>query len=1443
MKAMKKIRITAFFAALAIGIQGFAFAADDGFIYKNAFDSYISNVVPPEVKMLTNGEALVREDGKGNKALVITDNGATSEITVDTGELKGRYIVSAKFKSSDIMPNIEFGVYSSSENKKCPAVYVKEGAVSDASGKKIGTVGRGMYDEIALGFDTSAGVVSTAFNGMWKVSRQKVSSVPSKADRIYIKVTHKDRQNDIYVDDIKAYSGTKLDKTELKSSFNPTGYEYVKIDKSVPDRTVFDSGDIDDRMNIQSPWADSSFQPQGEKNIVKADMQDRFNPERKYGANGMYFEKSDEEPEGPIWNIYGTRLMQYKYVVAKADFMSTSFAPTTDLFYLVASYEGSRIDTPMVRFNSNGNIVTSSGNTVKTVKSGEWVNVIASIDCVEKKADIYINGEFADTVTLNKNLDNVGSLRIWIEYGAGKGNLNVKNCTVRCYSQKWTPAYEDNGTLFPNQDGFKEYLSDKIAFHQYAGNVVVNGEKYLPATMPQRIDDDLYVCIDAINHAFGLNIAEDGKSDTVTVEKDSAKVTSNGETVDMGLAVKEIDGKLMIPVKAFTENVIKKYTYDDGNGMILVADRKLNFDLSREIVEYMDSDNRNPTERPLSGLNRYIFFERPSAAEIQDILAKNTDNYTQHPRLLMKSTDFDRMREQRKTNEEFNSLVNKILVRADSYFEMDSFVYNIYDGQRLQDICRDMQGRVKNLSFAYQMTGDKKYAELAYKYMQEFTTFPDWNPSHIIDVPEAMVGLSVGFDWCYDAYTKEQRDVLADGMKRLGIDTLEKAYHGRMMSGGKADRGDIFVKWKSNFNTVVNGGAIMGALAFAEYYPEASAELIEHALRSLEYTMIGFLPAGGWIEGVGYWEYTMKFLLYGMKSLMTAAGTDFGMMKFQGLKETAMFIRSLDSFQGANNFHDAGTGRMVSMYMSWLGEIYNQPLYGLSRRVALQSGYECTVEDLMYYNSDADADENELPKDWWTEGVETISMRESYTNRTGMFASAHAGLVTCYHSQVDVGTFVYDVLGERWAMDLGMENYNLKLNNWGDTYRRRAEGQNVMLFNPDETTGQNPKGFAPKKEFVSKERGAYCIFDMSDIYPDYLSEAERGFLTQDDRRSLVIRDEFTMKDYTDGYWFMHTDAEAEVADNNTVILTKNRKKVKVSILTDIEGLETTVMDAVPLPTSPTVEGQNPNTGIRKIALKFNATGKHYIAVKLAPMGEAAANSEFTNVPMSEWTVPDGALAAAEDLSLKDILVNGKSNGGEITVPMTEGDPMPEITPVPNVSGKYCEVLPAENTDGETRIRIYNDARTTYMEHYINYKVYGIPKDVMDMHRYPILKVEVGSTPEPENNKWNMFDESMSTRWTTMTVGDTAVFDLGDEKKIDALAVAFWQGDKRVYKYELSVSNDGETWQKIASTPSEGAGYNLTETGGVTARYVRYTNLGNSVNVNGNILEFAILHKD
>ena len=424
-----------------------------------------------------------------------------------------------------------------------------------------------------------------------------------------------------------------------------------------------------------------------------------------------------------------------------------------------------------------------------------------------------------------------------------------------------------------------------------------------------------------------------------------------------------------------------------------------------------------------------------------------------------------------------------------------------------------------------------------------------------------------------------------------------------------------------------------------------------------------------------------------------------------------------------------------------------------------------------------------------------------------------------------------------------MENYNLKLNNWGDTYRRRAEGQNVMLFNPDETTGQNPKGFAPKKEFVSKERGAYCIFDMSDIYPDYLSEAERGFLTQDDRRSLVIRDEFTMKDYTDGYWFMHTDAEAEVADNNTVILTKNRKKVKVSILTDIEGLETTVMDAVPLPTSPTVEGQNPNTGIRKIALKFNATGKHYIAVKLAPMGEAAANTEFTNVPMSEWTVPDGALAAAEDLSLKDILVNGKSNGGEITVPMTEGDPMPEITPVPNVSGKYCEVLPAENTDGETRIRIYNDARTTYMEHYINYKVYGIPKDVMDMHRYPILKVEVGSTPEPENNKWNMFDESMSTRWTTMTIGDTAVFDLGDEKKIDALAVAFWQGDKRVYKYELSVSNDGETWQKIASTPSEGAGYNLTETGGVTARYVRYTNLGNSVNVNGNILEFAILHKD
>ena len=146
-----------------------------------------------------------------------------------------------------------------------------------------------------------------------------------------------------------------------------------------------------------------------------------------------------------------------------------------------------------------------------------------------------------------------------------------------------------------------------------------------------------------------------------------------------------------------------------------------------------------------------------------------------------------------------------------------------------------------------------------------------------------------------------------------------------------------------------------------------------------------------------------------------------------------------------------------------------------------------------------------------------------------------------------------------------------------------------------------------------------------------------------------------------------------------------------------------------------------------------------------------------------------------------------------------------------------------------------------------YVAYNISEsaDLSSFERLDIKEINVSSTPEPENKKENMLDNDFSTRWTSANqVGETAVFDLGEVKRVDCISMAFWRGSTRHYMYELQVSEDGENWQSVAQGQSSGKseGMENVEFPSVNARYVKFIGGGNSQNGHSNILEFAILQR-
>lgn len=81
-------------------------------------------------------------------------------------------------------------------------------------------------------------------------------------------------------------------------------------------------------------------------------------------------------------------------------------------------------------------------------------------------------------------------------------------------------------------------------------------------------------------------------------------------------------------------------------------------------------------------------------------------------------------------------------------------------------------------------------------------------------------------------------------------------------------------------------------------------------------------------------------------------------------------------------------------------------------------------------------------------------------------------------------------------------------------------------------------------------------------------------------------------------------------------------------------------------------------------------------------------------------------------------------------------------------------------------------------------------------------------------------------------GQWIQYDLGEEKKLECVKIAFVSGHKRIYRFKIEGSADGEKWTELFSGASGGQTAELEtfDAGGASARYIRLTGFGNT-NVN------------
>lgn len=589
----------------------------------------------------------------------------------------------------------------------------------------------------------------------------------------------------------------------------------------------------------------------------------------------------------------------------------------------------------------------------------------------------------------------------------------------------------------------------------------------------------------------------------------------------------------------------------------------------------------------------------------------------EHPRLLVHGDDFERLRAGVREDSMLREWFEKLSSRAERTLSERPSTYEIPDGLRLLTVSRRVLDRVYTLALIYKLCGDRKYVERAWKELEAAAAFPDWNPRHFLDTAEMTHAFAIAYDWLYDCWNAEQRELLRKAMVNKGLGVALQCYRGNANYGW-------WMRARHNWNQVCNGGIGMGALALYDVEPELAGELLTNAIQSIQLPMREFVPDGAWAEGPGYWNYATFYNVVFLAGLQTALGTDFGLSDIPGFAEAGTFpIYVTGPLNRTFNYADGGEGAVRAPQMHWLARRFNRPQYALYQR-ALATPHAL---DLVWY--DRQLVENtvpELPLDRRFRGAEIAIFRSAWRNRNALFVAFKGGDNKANHSHLDLGTFVLDAGGVRWAVDLGADNYNLPgyfgAQRWA-YYRLRAEGHNTLVINPGHGPDQEPSASASLVRYGSDSDAAFAIADLSAAYSKHAKTVRRG-IALIGRKSVVVQDEIKGSNATNIWWFMHTPANIEIKqDGKSAVLSSGSQRLVVRMLAGPPTARFEVLRAGPLSTSPNPSGQASNEQVRKLSVHIEGHPEATIsiAIGLAEDGEARPVREPSFLPLDSWGSP------------------------------------------------------------------------------------------------------------------------------------------------------------------------------------------------------------------------------
>ena len=502
-------------------------------------------------------------------------------------------------------------------------------------------------------------------------------------------------------------------------------------------------------------------------------------------------------------------------------------------------------------------------------------------------------------------------------------------------------------------------------------------------------------------------------------------------------------------------------------------------------------------------------------------------------------------------------------------------------GPRLLYESRKALTTISTLAGLYRLSGDRRYADRAIVELRAICAFPSWHPPHFLDVAEMTNAAGLGYDWLYDVLSSEDRQLIRDKIIEYGLRPGLKEYESN-------------VGWSrpfaNNWGQVCAGGLTVGALAIAGdagagqgMPPPEPADILHWTISKVPNNMLNYAPDGGWPEGPVYWAYATHYTCSMISALNSCLSRDFGLSALPGFAETGNFrVASIGPSGLFFNYADGGANVDPAPEMIWLGNRFHQPLY-VSRERELVARTHPSIFHLVWSAPAKEREPAGNPAlDIHFTKIDVAFLRSSWTDPNAFFLGIKGGNNAGSHAHLDLGSFVFDALGERWALDLGPDNYDLpeyfgKLR-W-TYYRMRSEGHNTLTLGG--TNNQVLTATAALNAFSTTPQAGSASITLDAAYAPELRHVRRtATLERTAKPALVMVDRIEGDSPTALRWNMHTEADIQISGPEA-ILTRKGKKLRVTLESPAGAVFTSIPAAAPAP-----QAQQPQVHVLVADCKF-----------------------------------------------------------------------------------------------------------------------------------------------------------------------------------------------------------------------------------------------------------------